>query len=352
MTTSLSPRLVEELDEALHDSSLAGAAVALATDAGERWESDTGYADVRDTIPITTGDLFLIYSLTKTYLAAAVLRLAEAGLIELDAPFSAYLPDVPSASEFTTRQALNHTAGLPDYGPLPEYHRAVKRRDVPPWSFDEFIERTMPGGLAFAPGEGWGYSNIGYMLLGRLVEVVAKRELAAAMESLIFQPLKLSKTVWVNNRRQLPELVVGHSLYLGRGDESVDARDHYDPRWVAHGVIASTVSEVVTFYHELFEGRLLSGRMLTQMLELIEVGAEHPHFATPSYGLGVMADPDSPYGPLYGHTGGGPGYSAAAYHLRRQEGRRLTVGVLTNLEEADAAEGLILKILGILCQPA
>jgi D-alanyl-D-alanine carboxypeptidase len=348
MNDSLSPRLVAELNEAFHLSTLAGMSVALATDAEERWEGSAGHADTQGAVPIRAGDLFLVYSLTKTYIAAAVLKLAEAGLVDLDVPVAAYLPGIPSASEFTVRQALNHTAGLPDYGSLPEYHRVVKRRDSTPWTFDEFIERTMSSGLAFAPGQGWGYSNIGYMLLGRLVEGVTKLELAAAMERLVFRPLNLGQTMWVSRREQLYELVAGHSLYLGGGDRSVDARDHYDPRWVAHSVIASTAAEVVTFYHELFEGRFLSRPMLEQMLELIAVGGEHPYFVTPSYGLGVMADPDSRYGPLYGHTGGGPGYSAAAYHLDRPEGGRITVAVLSNSEDTDAAEGLILKILGIL----
>lgn len=315
------------------------------------WTYAIGYSDLNTTVSgkaIDIEDRFLIYSLTKTFIAAAVLKLTEDGLVDLDAPFSTYLSDTPFGSEFTVRQALNHSSGLPDYGSLPEYNEAVKRPTAPPWSFNEFIERALHKGLAFDPGMGWGYSNIGYMLLSRVIERITKQELGTALSSLIFQPLGLEKTRVANSREEMQSLVAGNSLYLSSNGSTVDARSYYDPRWVAHGVIASTVSDVVTFYHQLLEGSLLSGPMMEAMLTLVSVHSEHPHFVTPSYGLGLMADPDSTYGRLYGHTGEGPGYCGAVYHLRTTNGHATTVGILCNSEGATYAEGVMMDLFGVL----
>ena len=345
-------RLRSQLYDHVRASSIASIVVAVKACAGETWEYCKGYSDANSRVPMKAGDRFLIYSLTKTFIAAAVLKLADTRLIDLDAPFASYLSNVPYSSEFSTRQLLNHTSGVPDYGVLPEYHAVVKQRGVHPWSFQEFIERTLLKGLSFEPGKGWAYSNIGYMLLSRLIEEVTRQELGSAMTSLIFRPLALDQTFFMTRREQMYELVAGQSFNvagqsfnLSIADGVADARGFYDPGWVAHGVIASTAKDVATFYHELLKGRLLSAATLEQMRKLIDVKSSHPPFVRPSYGLGLMADPEYLLGAIYGHTGEGPGYCGAAYHLCPNEGLAITVSALCNSEEAKAVEVLVLDLL-------
>lgn len=80
------------------------------------------------------------------------LRLVEQGRIDLDAP----LPE----QDFTLRQLLNHTSGLPDYGTLPAYRQAVAESETP-WSRQKLVRAAMSQGMLLVPGTGWSCSNIG-----------------------------------------------------------------------------------------------------------------------------------------------------------------------------------------------
>src|SRR5438093_12969491 len=84
------------------------------------------------------------------------------------------------------------------------------------------------------------------------------------------------------------------------------------------------------FYDGLFTGALLDEPRLEQMLQLIRVPGAYPPAVTPSYGMGIMADPDGPFGLSYGHGGGGPGYSLFASIVLQSERGRFRVGVVCN----------------------
>jgi CubicO group peptidase (beta-lactamase class C family) len=101
------------------------------------------------------------WSFTKTLIAACALRLAEQDRLALDEPLSG-LPCTP-------RQLLQHRAGVGDYGDSSEYHAAVASGDTP-WSDQELFARVPPANVLFPPGAGWAYSNVGYLLLRRLIE--------------------------------------------------------------------------------------------------------------------------------------------------------------------------------------
>lgn len=257
---------------------------------------------------------FLVYSVAKPMLAAAALRLADRGRLALDAPLSRRLPEVPNAERVTPRQLLSHRAGYPDYGGLSEYHEAVRRGD-PPWTDEEFLERTGAAALRFEPGAGWAYSNIGYLLVRRLLEEVADAPLAEVLGAELFRPLGLSRTEVAGGPEDLEGLVFGTSAHLDDGGAPGRVPGRYDPGWVAHGAVVSTAPEIARFLGALFAGELLSPGRLGEMCELVPVAEPDPRrpWVRPSYGLGLMADPESPRGRVYGHTGAGPGSVAAAY---------------------------------------
>jgi D-alanyl-D-alanine carboxypeptidase len=95
-------------------------------------------------------------------------------------------------------------------------------------------------------------------------------------------------------------------------------RKLYHPGWVSHGLVASTPSEVARVFAALFAARLVSPRALREMTALVPVPGVPPdprhRWGTPSYGLGIMGDPQSRWGRLWGHNGGGPGYRTSAFH--------------------------------------
>ena len=130
---------------------------------------------------------FVVQSITKSFTAAVILRLVASGTLRLDAFIFEWLPYVPNAARITIRQCLQHTSGLPDYGVLPEYHEAVQQ-GATPWTFTEFLHRTHAKQLLFEPGQGWRYSNIGYMVLRRLIETVCGHSFAETVEAEVCRP--------------------------------------------------------------------------------------------------------------------------------------------------------------------
>jgi D-alanyl-D-alanine carboxypeptidase len=243
----------------------------------------------------------------------------------------------------SVRQCLQHTSGWSYYGPLPEYQAAVRRRDRP-WRYGKFLEEVHAEKLLFEPGSGWSYSNIGYMVLRRLIETVCDSSFADVVTRQVCKPLGLARTSVIETRSDLLGLTIGYSLGLSRNGYPVDVRPLYDIGWAPTGVVASTASDVVRFYDGLFAGQLLPVHLLGEMCRLRRVGCSHPIFANPSYGLGLMADPDIRFGPVYGHNGEGPGYAASAFHFRHPGGQPLTIAILTNTENYQEAEIMVLKV--------
>ncbi|HEY2905871.1 MAG TPA: serine hydrolase domain-containing protein [Vicinamibacterales bacterium] len=122
--------------------------------------------------------LFPIYSITKTLTAMCVLRLVEIGSVRLDDRVGQWLPEVNVPATITLTHLLRHTSGLRDYGPLPDYHRAVRSHPGQPWTRQQFLDAVLPQGLLWAPGERFSYSNVGYMLLVDIVERVTGQAFA------------------------------------------------------------------------------------------------------------------------------------------------------------------------------
>jgi D-alanyl-D-alanine carboxypeptidase len=276
-------------------------------------------------IPVSDHEpAFLAYSITKTVTATLVLALCEQRRLALDDALATWFPRIPGADRISLRRLLNHTAGIPDYGGSRAYHDAVRHTPSAPWSFERFAAETFDRGLAFEPGEGWGYSNPGYMLLRRIVEDVAGVDFRALVAERIARPLGLARTFVAESVDDLASLAPGTSGALSPDGAPRDVRAHYHPGWVSHGVVASTASDVARFLDALFRGALLSPASLAEMTTLVAVPVDpsdrspasdaRPRWTTPSYGLGLMGDPASPWGLVVGHNGGGPCYSASAFH--------------------------------------
>jgi len=299
------------------------------------------------------GPAFLAYSITKTFTASLILQLCEEGRLDLDDPLAKWFPRIAQAARISLRQLLNHTAGIPDYGGLPAYRDSVSSAPSMPWSFERFAAETFGKGLLFAPGQGCAYSNPGYMLVKRIAEEVTGVPYRALVSERIARPLGLRRTFVPESIDDLTSLAPGTSSMLAADGSSRDVRTHYHPGWVSHGVVASTSSDIVRFFDALFHGQFLSRRSLGQMMELVDVPiAPSPSSSAnvsslrpgkPSYGLGLMGDPAYPWGLTVGHNGGGPCYSASAFHAFDLGG--VSVCAMGAMEEDFSAEDIVAGIL-------
>jgi D-alanyl-D-alanine carboxypeptidase len=330
-------RVVAETAGPLLDAAGArGAAVALTVD-GRALVTAVGHADGGRTIPMPPDASFYLYSITKMCIAVAALRLAERGQLDLDAPLRERLPRPGYEGAPTLRQLLAHTGGLPDYGGTPVYQEAVRDRPEAPWTADEFLARTLPLGPLFPPGAGWAYSNVGYLLVRLALERATGLPLAGLLGDLVFAPLGLRRTRLAASLADAAGLTPGFDGGADASDPPRNALARYHPGWVSHGTARSTAAETAMLLDGLVGGRLLAPASLAAMLDGVPVPGDHPPFAEPVYGLGLMMDRSSPFGLVVGHAGGGPGHATAAFHFPDVAGRRLTVVALANRGESDVA---------------
>jgi D-alanyl-D-alanine carboxypeptidase len=324
-------RLIEKCDGL-------GATAAVRCEGLGSWVGASGSLDFAQQIAMPADARFPVYSITKTVIAVCVLRLAELRALAIDDPISRWLEDLPFGDGVSLRQLLNHTAGVPNYSDLPEQIAALKASPGKAWTFEQFIEHTCHRGLDFSPGESWCYSNTGYALLKRVVELANATSFAEAVQQHVAGPLGHTATAVVEGRASFERLVPGFSRDFHREAELEDVRSIYDPGWVAHGLVSSTAAEIGEFYQALFGGKLVQRASLEAMTQLVRVPGDHPSAVSPSYGLGLMSDPDGIYGPDFSHGGGGPGYNLYAGCHREFSGRRVSAAVFCNSDEMDAAK--------------
>jgi len=153
--------------------------------------------------------VFPIYSITKTLTAICVLRLVETGALRLVDAAGRWLPELGLPATITLTHLLRHTSGLRDYGPLPDYHEAVRAHPDRPWTRLQFLDAVLPQGLLFAPGEGFSYSNVGYMLLVDVLERVTGQAFAEVVDHFINRPLALQDTTVLDQVDDLMRCVPG-----------------------------------------------------------------------------------------------------------------------------------------------
>ena len=149
-----------------------------------------GLADIRAQKPMDVATTMMAYSMSKTITAVAVLQLVERGLIALDAPVTRYLPESPYGDRVTVADLMAHTGGLPNPIPLRWVHPFAEHG-----AFDEHqafsaVLLANPR-LSREPGARYAYSNIGYWMLGAIVERVAAMAFTSYVTTRVLEPLGL-----------------------------------------------------------------------------------------------------------------------------------------------------------------
>ncbi|HFD32553.1 MAG TPA: class A beta-lactamase-related serine hydrolase [Gammaproteobacteria bacterium] len=192
----------------IDDEDLAGLNIAIVNNQNLVWEKGFGYADVENEIPATVETRYQTGAVTGILTAALVMQLVDAGKISLDENIQTYIPDLNLKSHFkktssiTVRQLLSHHAGLP----LNLFKNSWS--ESPP-SFHSLVDSKTAIHASYPPGLIYAYSNIGYSLLGIIVERVTGLSFAQAMQKYIFQPVGMSQST-IENKHSQDKLAVGY----------------------------------------------------------------------------------------------------------------------------------------------
>jgi D-alanyl-D-alanine carboxypeptidase len=245
----------------------------------------------------------------KTFVAAACMRFAERGELDLDAPLSTWLAvdeldrlstvdGAAHGTELTPRQLLNHTSGLPDLYAAPyRYAQALGSPDARTRRFSHADQvaamRDVPA-LA-PPGELWFYSDLNYTLLGLLLEAVGRVPMHETIRREVLEPLGLERT-WSRGFEAPPLPVVAtYGMFDDGPDSSTRVYDtgcELNGTWeLAGGGIDLTLGDSTRFMSALLGGELVAPSVVDEMRTAAELSlAPTPDRigGATGYGLGLF----------------------------------------------------------------
>ncbi len=313
-------RLDEFIARHMNEVGAPGLTLAIANRKGILRVSHYGFADLKTGARVGTQTLFQIGSISKSFVAIAVLKLAEEGKIDLHRPVGSYLPWLKIDSThapFTTHHLLTHTAGL---SAVPLLTRIA----------------ATPLKVGSEPGSRFVYSNIGYALLGFLLETQDKQPFPDVIRKRVIEPLGMSASspVIINTIRE--QLAVGYAPFYD--DRPFPRKGKLgEAPWVevpeAAGSVAATAQDMGAYLQMLLNGGVgPRGRVLSEKsFELLIKPAIKAPFsgeeASYSYGLWIS---DSAGQKLARHTGGMIAFSSAM-HADLTEGFGAFASVNANL---------------------
>lgn len=269
--TPLPPALAATLTDKAREFGIPGLAISLVAP-GRHSIFTTGVEASGSERPVTVNTWFSVASLGKHVTACAVLDLAQAGALDLEAPIGRYLADVPAAwSRRSVISLLRHTSGLPEYLAYTEAETVPERRD-------EFMRTYGAMAAAFELDEGWIYTNTNYILLGFLIAQLARRPYAAAVQSLFDRAGCVGATVaspqWTREAN-------AQGLGLS-GRDAASARREV----IGDGDISFTAQGALGWLQALLGDQLLSSASMTTMFSpgLLRTSRPSP------YGCGWFVD--------------------------------------------------------------
>jgi D-alanyl-D-alanine carboxypeptidase len=304
--------------------------VVLVRDHGRTTRLAAGYADTRTHRRMRASDRFRVGSVTKTFVATAILELAGDGKLSLDDSVERWLPgEVPDGGAITVRQLLTMTSGIFDY--LNDGDDTVLRRELADpgmrWTPSDLVAIATAHAPRFAPGTGWSYSNTGYILLGQIAERASGQPIDDLLRDRVFAPAGLRATSFETGPRIHGVHAHGYDTLTGKRLRDVSVLDQ-TWAWSA-GAIVSNADDLARFYRALLGGRLLRPDLLATMETTVPMGG--PGAGGFAYGAGIFTMP-MPCGPAWGHTGSTPGYMTNV--LDSRDGARQVVLLINGGESA------------------
>jgi D-alanyl-D-alanine carboxypeptidase len=302
-------RIDQDIRGAMSRFHVPGAAVMAVQDGRITFVKAYGDRNIRQGLPVRTDTLFEIGSITKQFTAACILQLRDQGKLRLDDVLSVYLPGAPHAKEVTLRNLLTHTSGLHDYFDMPD--AAFDELTAHPITYSNLIARVASLPLDFAPGSQWSYSNTGYLLLGRVIEVVSGEQYKDYLQHHILSPLHMKHTFTTADENRLVNMAIGYRYRQGK----LERAPFLDSTWgQSAGFLISDLADLSRWDRALREGTIVSPPSYREMSTAFVTTKN----GSANYGFGLFVD--SMYGQQrIGHTGGSQGFTAADEYYPAQK---------------------------------
>lgn len=298
-----------------------GIAVAVVRNGSVAMAKGYGFSNLELEARVTPKTLFGLGSISKQFVATAIMQLVEDGKVRLDDPVTRYVDSLPPHWErITIRHLLTHTSGIPEEHWLPSFVE-----------FDRFEHRHLDvlrtifaDSLESPPGTAWAYRNSGYRLLGMVIEKASGQSLWTVLDRRIFRPVGMAAT-----RSSDPQTIIANRAKgYGRERGRIVNRDPVtESAAFSEGALMSSVLDLARWDSSLYRPRILTQSSLDQMWTPVSLGGGKTY----PYGFGWGLAPTNGLRTV-SHGGGLPGFVT---NISRFVAKGLTVIVLTNAEWAD-----------------
>jgi D-alanyl-D-alanine carboxypeptidase len=301
LAAQLPPATAAKIDaaaeQALADSGAPSVSLAVVKDGRIAYVHAYGNARLNPATAASPEMRYSIGSVSKQFMAAAILMLAEDGKLSLDDKVGRYLPSLTRANEITIRQLLTHTSGYQDYYPL-DYVAPFMQKPV---TADEILKTWAGKALDFDPGTRWQYSNTNYVAAGRILERVTGMSVSAFLRARIFGPLRMTSVIDLDEKSLTDSDAAGHTRF-GLGPARPVAPEGRG--WLfAAGELAMTAQDLARWDISLIEHKLLKPKSLDAMMNPVRLANGAPT----GYALGVgVSDADGH--PMLRHGGAVSGF--------------------------------------------
>ncbi|WP_299115928.1 serine hydrolase [uncultured Winogradskyella sp.] len=310
-TTFQAQDLTQQFDDIVsqsYTSDMPGATILVAKNGKTIYRKAVGKSNLELDVDMIPENVFMLASITKQFTAVAILMLEEQGKLSLDDPITKFIPDYPTNGKtITVHQLLNHTSGIKSYTGIGNLVK-VARNDK---TLDELIDYFKNEPMDFDPGEEFRYNNSGYVLLGKIIEVISGDTYENFLKRNIFDRLGMSSSRYGSNR----ELIKNRAMpYEQEPDGYVNA--NYLSMSLPHaaGALVSTVDDLLKWQNALSNNTLISSKTFNKAINGSELNnGEHISYG---YGLGEMTLKGSKG---YTHSGGIFGTSTNGIYLIEED---------------------------------
>lgn len=272
--------------------------------------------------PPTRRTAFDLASISKTFTAVAVLRLVDQRRLDLDAPLSRYLPELPH-HDITLRHALSHNTGWPPY---------LSGDDQTPKTSAQVLREIAAIQRSRLAGTGYVYSDVGFVALALTVERASGLPFPAALRRLVLEPAQMRSTGLYGDARWTRHPVA--TSFVRGDDRGSPATFRYTWNLAGTGQVVSTADDLLRFTRAVAAGPLLSGASRRIMLAPgLSTGGRRPYRSEDvrdvTYGLGLFHWRDGK-GRLVHFHGGANDYGAHALMFWRQEDDVVIIGLFNS----------------------
>ncbi len=317
----------------MQDKNLPGVLVVVSAAGQGEYISAQGSANLDTGAEPQTNDRFRIGSVTKTFVATAILQLVDQGKLSKSDTLSTWYPDFPNADEITIDDLLRMRSGIADYWDeetIKQYYdnplQSVTNEDI--------IEAAAAKADQFEPpDQETKYTDTNYNILGAILEKVSGNDIATQINQTILNPLGLRNTFYPTNN-ELPGNLHGYGLNPQSGEFEDKTILNPAPADGA-GAMISDISDLGVWARAVYNGDLLEpetqqARLETQPLEGAPSGGA-------GYGEGIGGN-----GGIWGHGGTISGFSTEMWYIPEQDAT-FVISVNRSDEEMDSHSGEVLK---------